>query len=244
MKHLSNYSQFEAYPTLRWIDGSSSDQQYFNFLESIIINEGLMDNAKQFFSWLKEKILDTLWIIAERSVKIGFSILEKAKMLCKWILEKIKSFKQKYPVLYKVIIMTILVILLVIVSGSVAYSQTKGEPVPAPLIDLTIGLLDDLRSELQNYNSVEINKAIAYLIDLKAKKGIVDPNAVQQFGDVSVNLAQKAMKSSEKLAQQARDGNETSYRYCMKLMSEGEKFIQFKIIKTETTELVQLGLKK
>ena len=237
MKHLKSFNKY--HPVELFLQDKISEETFFNYLDSL--NEDLFD----FLKWIKQKVVDVFWTILTESVIIGFKILQKVKSIFSWIINKIKSFKEKNPVLFKVLVITILVILILIISGSVAYAATTGKPIETEYINLAIGLINGMKEHdgLSNVSELDVAKATAYLIKLRDAGGVINPNDTGVFGQDVVTLAHKAIDVSNKLVQDSRSGDEGMMRYCIQMLEKGEKFIGYEYQKLSTGETIRLSSK-
>ena len=209
-----------------------SEETFFNYLDSL--NEDLFD----FLKWIKQKVVDVFWTILTESVII--KILQKVKSIFSWIINKIKSFKEKNPVLFKVLVITILVILILIISGSVAYAATTGKPIETEYINLAIGLINDMKEHGYNVSDLDVAKTTAYLIKLRDAGGVINPNDISAFGQDAVTLAHKSIDLAGKLVQDSRGGDKATLHYCIDLLEKGEKLIGYEYQKLETGENIKL----
>lgn len=242
MKHLTTFKNFQSDFTLDFIYGRMTKDEYISHLESL--NENWISDSYEKVKW---KVIEYLWTFLEESKKIGFKIFSKAFTFLKWIWNKIKSFKEKHPIIFKIITITLLVLIILILSSCVAHAQVSGQPLDEEQIDLAIGFINDMKEhgEIKSFTTLDVNKAIAYLIKLRDAHGVVDPNDVHNFGQESVTLADKAIEASERLVKEARVEGKGSavYQYCLDIMQKGSDFINYSIKKTSSGEVVKLGIK-
>ena len=238
MKHILQFNNYD--PVEAYLLDQISEEVFFNYLNSL--NEGIFD----FFKDLKQKIIDVYWNILTKSVTIGFKILQKVKSFFSWVWSKIKSFKEKNPILFKVLVITILVILILIISGSVAYAATTGKPIQTEYINLAIGLINDMKEtgHLGNddwvYTQLDVSKATAYLIKLRDAGGVVNPNDVSVFGQETVSFANKSLELANKLVQDSRSGDTSTMKWCIQLLEKGEKFIGYEYQKLASGEHIKI----
>ena len=232
MKHLKSFNKY--HPVELFLQDKISEETFFNYLDSL--NEDLFD----FLKWIKQKVVDVFWTILTESVIIGFKILQKVKSIFSWIINKIKSFKEKNPVLFKVLVITILVILILIISGSVAYAATTGKPIETEYINLAIGLINDMKEHGYNVSDLDVAKTTAYLIKLRDAGGVINPNDISAFGQDAVTLAHKSIDLAGKLVQDSRGGDKATLHYCIDLLEKGEKLIGYEYQKLETGENIKL----
>ena len=235
MKHLESFNKYN--PVKLFLQDKISEEILFNYLDSL--NEDLFD----FLKWIKEKVVDLFWTILTESVIIGFKILQKVKSIFSWIINKIKSFKEKNPVLFKVLVITILVILILIISGSVAYASTTGKPIETEYINLAIGLINDMKEHGYNVSELDVAKTTAYLIKLRDSGGVINPNDINAFGQEAVTLANKSIDLAGKLVQDSRGGDKATMHYCIEMLEKGEKFIGYEYQKLSTGETIRLSSK-
>lgn len=242
MKHLTTFKNFQSDFTLDFIYGRITKDEYISHLESL--NENWISDSYEKVKW---KVIEHLWTFLEESKKIGFKILSKVFTFLKWIWNKIKSFKEKYPIIFKIITITLLVLIILILSSCVAHAQVSGQPLDEEQINLAIGFINDMEEhgKIKSFTTLDVNKAIAYLIKLRDAHGVVDPNDVHNFGQESVTLADKAIEASERLVKEARVEGKGSavYQYCLDIMQKGSDFINYSIKKTSSGEVVKLGIK-
>jgi len=237
MKHLESFNNYN--PVELFLQDKISKETLFNYLDSL--NEDLFD----FLKWIKQKVVDVFWTILTQSVIIGFKILQKVKSIFSWIINKIRSFKEKNPVLFKVLVITILVILILIISGSAAYAATTGKPIETEYINLAIGLINDMKEHggLSNVSELDVAKTTAYLIKLRDAGGVINPNDINSFGQDAVTLANKSIDLAGKLVQDSRGGDKATMHYCIQMLEKGEKFIGYEYQKLSTGETIRLSSK-
>ena len=235
MKHLESFNNYN--PVELFLQDKISEETFFNYLDSL--NEELLD----FLKWIKQKVVDVFWTILTESVIIGFKILQKVKSIFSWIINKIKSFKEKNPVLFKILVITILVVLILIISGGVAYAVTTGKPIQTEYINLAIGLINDMKEHGYPGSDLDVAKATAYLIKLRDAGGVINPNDVNTFGQDAVTLANKSIDLAGKLVQDSRGGDKATMHYCIQMLEKGEKFIGYEYQKLSTGETIRLSSK-
>ena len=235
MKHLESFNKYN--PVKLFLQDKISEEILFNYLDSL--NEDLFD----FLKWIKQKVVDVFWTILTESVIIGFKILQKVKSIFSWIINKIKSFKEKNPVLFKILVITILVVLILIISGGVAYAVTTGKPIQTEYINLAIGLINDMKEHGYPGSDLDVAKATAYLIKLRDAGGVINPNDVNTFGQDAVTLANKSIDLAGKLVQDSRGGDKAAMHYCIEMLEKGEKFIGYEYQKLSTGETIRLSSK-
>ena len=137
--------------------------------------------------------------------------------------------------------------ILLILSTCAAHAQATGQPIDESQIDAAIGFISDMNEHgmIKGFTNLDVNKAIAYLIKLRDAHGVVNANDVNNFGQEAVRLANGAIKGSEEIVKQARlDGQGSEYyNYCLDIMNKGADFVSYSIQKTNSGEVVKLGIK-
>lgn len=221
MKHILKFNNYD--PVEAFLLDEISEEVFFNYLNSL--NEGLVDFLKSF----KQKVLDVLWAILEKSVVIGFKILEKVKSIFSWLISKIKEVKEKNPTLFKVLSITVLIVLILIISGSVAHATVTGQPIKVMYIDMVIGFINDMKDNgyLEDFSKLDVLKSTAYLIKLRDAGGVLNPTDVTLFGEETITLANKSIETVKKLAEEAHSGDDSTMHYCIDILKKGETFISY-----------------
>ena len=238
MKHLVKFNSYD--PTWLYLTDQLSESVYFSYLDSV--NESLLGDI---ITGVKSKIIEFYWKALEVGLKIGFKILEKVKSITGWIIEKIKGFKEKNPVLWKVLVITILVLLLLIISCGVAHAAVTGQPVDEKYINIAIGFLQDMNEhgKITYYTDLDVSKSIAYLIELKSRGQALSTDSTQ-FGQMSVDLANRAIELAENIAKKSKTDTPT-LNWCILLLKKAEHFseLQYEIVKTSSGETVRFYTK-
>ena len=236
MKHLVKFNSYD--PTWLYLTDQLSESLYFSYLDSV--NESLLGDI---ITGVKSKIIEFYWKALDVGLKIGFKILEKVKSITGWIIGKIRGFKEKNPVLWKVLVITILVLLLLIISCGVAHAAVTGQPVDEKYINIAIGLLQDMNEhgKIESYTDLDVSKSIAYLIELKGRGQVLQTDSTQ-FGQMAVDLANVAIKSARTIAEDSKTDTKV-LNWCIDLLQRGEKFVSYEIIKNSAGETVRLYTK-
>jgi len=220
--------------TIDFIDGKINESTFRQYVELEVLNESVM-------TYVKEKIINVLYSFLVKASEIGFSILSKFKSFFTWLFETISKWKEKHPLLYKVIIITLIIIILLLVSASSAHAQSKGQPIPESQLDLAIGWLDLIKGKT-DLDALEVNKAIAHLVDLK--DGNIE---ITGLGDKALQIADSAIQTSGKMIEDARSGldkgDESTAKMCLNLMQKGADYVSAIYTKTDTGEVIKLGIK-
>lgn len=213
--------------TISFIDGAISEKEYRSYIESEILNESLGN-------YIKEKITNVLYTFITKASSIGFSILNKFKSFFTWLLNKMISWKEKHPVLHKILITTTIIVILLIVSSASAYAQTKGTEVSPNHINVAIGWLEVIQGKT-NQDPMLINKAMAHLIDIR--DGQID---IPNIGQDAINIADAAISTANKMIIQAKDDDSLA-KMCIDLMERGLEYVQAIYKKMPNKEVITLS---
>ena len=218
--------------TIDFINGRISESEFKDYINTDILNESVM-------SYVKEKIINVLYSFLVKASEIGFSILNKFKSFFSWFIGIISKWKEKHPTLYKVIIITVIIIILLMVSASSAYAQSKGQPIPESEINVAIGWLDLIKGKT-DLDVLEVNKAIAHLIDLR--DGNIE---IDGLGEKALQIAESALETSNKMIVDAKSdldkGDESTAKMCLNLMERGSEYVSAIYSKGDTKEVIKLG---
>jgi hypothetical protein len=227
MKHLNNYKSF-----------SINEQRTLAALDELCyfdeVNEGFMDWIKkigQFF----EKINDSIKSLMLTMIEKEWMAMNVVKKFIDKVLEKIKGFKEKHPVLFRTVILTLVLIIILFTLCSAASGK---DAVPSQqVLDMAIGALKEIQSQGTDhhdkfFNSGTIMKAQAYLFELKSTgKPVTNP----AFGNDAIALARGTLKMVQKSLVEYKnmtDGqektNQASYLY--DLAQTGSKMVSYKIV--------------
>jgi hypothetical protein len=226
---IFKFKQFEKIDTttMKFIDGMISEKDFKYYIESEVLNESLG-------SYIKEKITNVLYTFITKASSIGFGILNKFKTFFNWLLNKIISWKEKNPVLHKILITTTIVVILLIVSSASAYAQTKGTEVSPNHINVAIGWLEVIQGKT-NHDPMLINKAMAHLIDIR--DGQVD---IPNIGQEAIDVADAAISTAQKMIVQAKE-DDSLKKMCVDLMEKGSEYIQAMYSKMPDKEVIKLS---
>lgn len=199
--------------TIDFINDEISESEFINFLQQEMINESIVDVVKN-------KIINVLSSFLNKAKEIGFKIFDKLKSILNWIIDKVNTFKQKNPTLYKILMITIIVITILIISTSSAHAAISGQPIPVDKIDMAIGLLRKLATD-DVISMFDANNAIAYLVDLR--DGSLE---LPELGQKAIQIAESALKAVDNIGSEAiaeEDGSLVNYS--ISLMERGREVI-------------------
>ena len=232
---FNEYKSFNKV-TLDFIDNKISESDFITYLDNEILNEGIIDSIKDFFSGFKQKVVDIFWSFVVKAYEIGFAIWDKLNTFIKWLFNKINSFADKHPTLWRVMIITIIILILLIVTASSAKAQTTGEPIPLGKLNMAIGWLDSTRA---GKDPMLVNKAIAHLVDLR--DGHMD---IQGLGDGAIKMADAALNSANKIMTDAKTSTDSSFfKFCNELIQKGSEYVGAAYSKSYGSENLKLVVK-
>ena len=169
------------------------------------INEGLGDWLKEIkdkvlnwsigiFKSIINKIIDSteFYILKEGGKKV-FDVLKK-------ILNTIKKFQEKHPLLFKIIVMFIVIVVIMIATASTAYAQSTGNADPAVtknILNMAIGMLNDTKVS-GGHSSFDVTEAMAYLIKLRdgdmEKTKFIFSKESQQIAQAAITTVEQSME--------------------------------------------------
>jgi stage V sporulation protein SpoVS len=235
---LYTFNQYKDFNkvTLDFIDNKITESDFINYLDSEILNEGVIDSIKDFFGGFKQKVVDIFWSFLTKAYEVGFAIWDKLNTFIKWLFGKINSFADKHPALWRVMIITIVILIILIVTASSAKAQTTGEPIPLGKINMAIGWLDSVRG---GKDPMLVNKAIAHLVDLR--DGHMD---IQGLGDGAINMADAALNTANKIIAESKTSTDSSFfQFCTSLIQRGSEFVSATYTKSGGFENIKLAVK-
>jgi hypothetical protein len=232
MRYINNYNNF------------SHEQKVLKFISELdldtSVNESIKDWIKKigdFFTNINDSIRNLMLTMMEK----GLKSLDLMKKFFSKVLNKIKSFKDKYPILFKTIIITLVLLVLLFVLCSAATTGDKNPP--EGVINAAIGLLHDIQHSggISSVDDSTLMKAQAYLLELKKGNNI-------NVGENAVKAAEGAIKViQQNIAEYKQSKNPEDADHLVKLAEQGAKLVTYKIEtlsnQISSTERVSLGYK-
>ena len=224
--------------TLDFIDNKITESDFITYLDNEILNEGIIDSVKDFFSGFKQKVVDIFWSFLTKAYEIGFAIFDKVNVFIKWLFGKINSFADKHPTLWKIMIITIVILIILIVTASSAKAQSTGQPIPLAKINMAIGWLDGVKSQ-GTQDQMLVSKAMAHLVDLR--DGHMD---IQGLGDGAIKMANAALTTAGRIMDEAKTSNDNSFfKFCVDLIQKGSEYVGAAYTKSGGFENVKLAVR-
>lgn len=222
--------------TIDFIEESINEREFVNYLNISLKNESLVEDLKGLLNSFKEKVQDIFYTFLVKAYEIGFDIFNKLSIFLKWLIGTIKKFQTQNPVLYKIILITTITMIVLIVTSASAHAQNNGQQIPISKINMAIGWLDYIKQD-GSQDSLELNKAIAHLIDIRDGK-IDMPN----LGQKATQTADAALRTVDKIIQQEKTQaqDDKFYRFCVSLIEKGQSYIQAIYSKSHGQESIKL----
>ena len=232
MRYINNYNNF------------SHEQKVLKFISELdldtSVNESIKDWIKKigdFFTNINDSIRNLMLTMMEK----GLKSLDLIKKFFSKVLDKIKSLKEKYPILFKTVIITLILLVLLFVLCSAATTGDKNTP--EGVINAAIGLLHDIQHSggISSVDDSTLMKAQAYLLELKKGNNI-------NVGENAVKAAEGAIKViQQNIAEYKQSKNPEDADHLVKLAEQGAKLVTYKIEtlsnQISSTERVSLGYK-
>jgi hypothetical protein len=206
MIHLKRYKNFKNDKiTIDWLSERITDKEFFEYLETNILNESLMNVFKDKFFSAIESLIDKV-------VELGFKIFDKFISMINFIKEKLDNLN---PNVRKLIILTLTTLIIIFLSVSTLYASVNGEPLDIEKINMAIGLIKELESA-GDLSNMDASRSLVYLIDLRDGK-----MTFQDVGDDAINIAKSALRTVDNIYK-----NELS-EYSKSLIEKGEKTLEY-----------------
>jgi predicted house-cleaning noncanonical NTP pyrophosphatase (MazG superfamily) len=194
------------------------------------INESIKDwfnKITQFFNKVNDSVRNIMLTILEK----GYKSFDLLKNFFGVIMKKIKSLKDKHPVLYRTVITTIILLIILFVLCSAAASSSKHPS--EKVINGAIGMLQSIQEVGSNsYDESTLTKAQAYLFDLKNNGKVTDPifgENVKQLAKTAMNAVESNIKAVRKSS--GEDGSEELNNLLKDFFERGTKMIGYEIVK-------------
>ena len=188
------------------------------------VNEGAKDWFKKIGEFF-EKINDSIRNLMLTMLEKGYKSIDLLKSFFSKILNKIKSFKDKYPVVYRTTIITLILIVLAFILCS-ASSSPNNKP-PEMVINAAIGLLKEIKDHgNSDVNDSVLMRAQAYLLELKKTGNELN------VGEEAVKAAKSAIQIIQQDVQEYKLSTEKKpedAEYLLKLAEKGAKLVSYKI---------------
>ena len=217
-----------------WCSNKITKDEFINYLETTFLVEGIVSNV---WNSIKSKVVDTFYTFVLKAYELGLNVYSKVSTFINWLVSHIKSFKQKHPTIFNIILVTLIVMVLLIVTASTAKAASTGQPIPSEKLNMAIGWLESMRGG--KYDNMLLNKAMAHLIDLK--DGNMD---ITTLGDKAIKTANIALDIANNMASESKEAkDEQLIQHCADLIEKGQSYIQAVYTKAGDSENIKLIVK-
>lgn len=229
--------------TLDWCKDNITEKEFFSYIEQLSINEGWFEGAKQWLSevgeatvsWFREKFFKILMTMLKNAVEVGMSIINKVIQFVNWVFEKLNKFADKNPIVWKIILVTLIIFICLVVCASSAKAQTTGQPIDPNVINSAIGML---KAKMGTGGDSQLYmKAMAYLIDIRDGQQDINPEVV---GKGAIDLGKSALSIIEDYK---KSTNSDFAQYAASSIKEGANYVGAEITKMGGTDSVKLFIK-
>jgi hypothetical protein len=230
MIKFKDFKKFDI-NTISFIDGKISEAEYIIYLNNQMINESFVGDVK-------EKMLDILYSFLAKAYEIGYKVIDKLNVFIKWFITNLSKIKN--PILHKIITLTLIVMILLIISATTANAENDIHIIPKEKIDIAIGWLEHLKNNGKGYDSMELTKGMAHLIDIR--DGKVD---LPMFNKRVLDVADAALKTADSIIIDAKSDRQNGvlYKWCFDLMEKGSQYVKAIYTKTPSGENIKLFTK-
>lgn len=184
----------------------------------------LWEKIKGFLQKVNDGVRDLSLIILEKGLTCWNTLVSFIRKM----LNKAKGFKEKYPVVYRTIMITAVLLILFFMLTSAGVS---GTPIPPEKINAAIGLVEEIQKSGKYADKVDDSvfmKSIAYLMELKKGHNIQVGDQAKKIADGAIDLIDNMIKTSKDVKVPDADKNET-IETLLSLAEKGAKYVSYKI---------------
>ena len=215
---LQEISNRSCIKTELLLEGKMPKLEYSNHIQ--ILDEGLMDLLKKgkdvVIKWFKENILTKLITFIKKAAKGVKEELDLIIFGLKKLLALVTKFKEKHPLLFKIIIISFFIVVFLVISTASAQAQDPaGMGYTTNQLNSMIGMVDMAASDMEasGFDMMDIMNSKQYLHDLK--DGTVDGN----WGEGAKELASVIEGTFSKLTKEA-EGEGPEAQSAMKIIMD------------------------
>ena len=215
MKNIKTFEQF--------VNENNQINEIFGIPGTPTFNE-IWEKIKGFLQKINDGIRDLSLMILDKGITCWNALVSFIKRM----LDKSKSLKEKYPVIYKTILITAVLLILLFMLTSAASSNT---PIPPEKINAAIGLVEEIQKSGKYADKVDDSvfmKSIAYLMELKNGHTIQVGDQAKKIADGAIDLIDNMVKTSKDVKVTDGDKNETM-ETLLSLAEKGAKYVSYKI---------------
>jgi hypothetical protein len=201
-------------------------EQFVN--ENIQINEIFGIPGTPTFKELWEKIKGSLQKLSLTILSKGLTCWDTLVTFVKGMLDNAKSLKEKYPVVYRTIMITAVLLIIFFMLTSAGVS---GQPIPPEKINAAIGLIEEIQKSGNYADKVDdsvFSKSIAYLMELKRGNTIQVGEKSKEIAENAIKLIDDMIKTTKDVKTTDVDKNETM-EVLLSLAEKGAKYVSYNI---------------
>ncbi len=195
------------------------------------INESIKDwfnKITQFFNKVNDSVRNLMLTILEK----GYKSFDLLKNFFGTIMKKIKSIKDKHPVLYRTVITTLVLLIILFVLCSAAASSDKHPS--EKVINGAIGMLQSIQEVgSDSYDDATLTKAQAYLFELKKNGKVTDPlfsESVKELAKTAIDAIESNIEDAKK-GSNFEDGGDQFNKLLKDFFEKGAKMVGYEIVK-------------
>ncbi len=237
MENLRNYDNFLSglnfakiksdKNTTLFLEGMMTEKEWKEYCNDSL-NESWWDDMK---NWFSEKIISKLKSIYEAVMNGVAGAYLKIKAIIDTIVNGISGFKQKHPILFKVIVTFIVAALVIIFFIITSNSAKAGEPAKNSTMmwEYANGIINNYSNDPSS--TVDKNllmHAQAYCMDMK--DGILGNEGIdwakEKLPEIE-KIVNIATKNFDTLSQEAMKGDKNAGSFIIKMCEQGKEFISF-----------------
>ena len=201
-----------------------TEVEFLNYINSNLLEEGVIDNVINF---VKNKILNSLYSFISQAAKIGLSIIKKVISFFDGIINTVIKFKTQHPTVFKIIVITLMVGLILIVTTAEASASVMIKPKLATanpdLINTAIGWI---QTNKQYMDSSSVHAAIDSLSKIQNMPqigGTPEATSMTIFNDAIQNATNIMSKATEELS---KGQTSTYFHMFTDFASKGAEFVK------------------
>lgn len=214
MIRIEKYSEFSA-----------AEREVLNIIDQMLeVNEGVIGDALSKLGDWFERLNDGIRNLMLAMMEKGLKAVETIKKFFRVVLDKVAAFREKHPIIFRTVVITLVLLVLFFVLCSAAASPDK-KPADG-VINAAIGFLNEIQHKGSDIDDGVLMKAQAYLFELKKSGTEI------KVGDEAVKAANNAINIIQQNVQEYKKSggtDETTARYLMNLAERGAQLVSYKI---------------
>lgn len=218
-----------------------TEKEFLAELNSELLEEGIWD-------WIKSNIIDKVMNYFNsfllQAYSIGWAILNKIKTFLNWLSGLVSKFAKKYPFIFKLIIIGLIILILICVFCATAKAAATGTPIPKDQINIALGYVDSYR-QLLDMHDIDFN--FKNELTMKVTKALVDlrdgkVQSLDSFSNDVKEIANFALDKTHGLSTQSTDpsldseSQQKAKDLLLKYLSQGQNVINVTFNKAPESE--------